>query len=467
MRFVCSFLLIVALSSVQINAQSLAETTEEIPVPSANGRGAPAGKRPIVAEVKIVGADGAPLQKVRTSLKTRPNREYDPLLVESDVRTLLQSGYFYSAIPKLVDTRDGMYIEFRVREKPLIREIILIGNRAFSDKVLVKEIGFKVGDAIDPFTVNEGKRRLEERYHTKGFPKTTVTVDEGLSTKDRRVVYHINEGPLERIGSVAFIGNDPNLATDARLKSQIESKPGWFYYFGGKVDMQKIEADKEKLILYYRSLGYFDAKIDTMYEYDDGNKWMKLTFVINEGVRFVINEVIVQGNERFSKEDLHEKMLSQAGQYFNQGKADADTQIMLDRYGEVGYQFADIQPNIIYSDEPGELSLIYNIREGRPVHIDEIKIKIDGENPRTNETVVLNRLMVHPGEILNRRRLNIGLARLKASTIFNTDPSMGAIPEANVLQPELQDMEKYMPREPERVDPPGEEYTREASPRRR
>jgi outer membrane protein insertion porin family len=467
MRIAFCIALLVITSNIHAAAQSLpGDRPEEVNSPSPSARNAPAGKRPIVAEVKIVGADGAPLQKVRTSLKTRPNREYDPLLVESDVRTLLQSGYFYSAIPKIVDTRDGMYVKFEVREKPLIREVILIGNRAFSDKVLLKDLGFKVGDAIDPFTVNEGKRRLEERYHTKGFPKTTVTIDEGLSTKDRRVVYHINEGPLERIGSVSFVGNDPNLVSDGRLKSQIESKPGWFYYLGGKVDMQKIEADKEKLILYYRSLGYFDAKVDTMYEYDDGNKWMRLTFVINEGVRFVVREILVQGNERFSDDDLHSKMLSQAGQYFNQGKADADTQIMLDRYGEVGYQFADIQPNIIYSEEPGELSLVYNIREGKPVHIDEIKIKIDGENPRTNETVVLNRLMVHPGELLNRRKLNIGLARLKASTIFNTDPSMGAIPEANVLQPELQDMEKYMPREPEEVDSPNRTASRASNSRR-
>lgn len=434
---------------------------EEVEPQPASASTAPAGKRPIVAAVEIVGADGAPLQKVRTSLKTRPNREYDPLLVESDVRTLLQSGYFYSAVPKTVDTRDGMYVKFEVREKPLIREVILIGNRAFSDKLLIKDLGFKVGDAIDPFTVNEGKRRLEERYHTKGFPKTTVSIDEGLSPKDRRVVYHISEGPLERIGSVSFVGNDPDFVSDGRLKSLIESKPGWFYYFGGKVDLQKIEADKEKLILYYRSLGFFDAKIETMYEYDDNNKWMRLTFVINEGERFVVREVVLQGNQRFSETELRAKMLSQEGQYFNQSKADVDAQIMRDRYGEIGYQFADIQPNLIYANEPGELTLVYNIQEGKPHHIDEIKIRIDGENPRTRDSVVLNRLMVHPGEILNNRRLNIGLARIKASTIFNTDPTMGGLPEVNVLPPDIQDLERYVPKTGSDAPPPGEAYTRD------
>lgn len=440
---------------------------EEVDPPRASrGNPAPAGKRTTVASVEIVGADGAPLQKVRTSLKTRPKREYDPLLVESDVRTLLQSGYFYSAKPKIIDTIDGKVIQFEVREKPLIREIIIIGNRAFSDKVLIKELGFKVGDAIDPFTVNEGKRRLEERYHTKGFPKTTVVIDEGVSAKDRRVVYHINEGPLERIGSVSFVGNDPNLASDGRLKSLIESKPGWFYYFGGKVDMQKIDADKEKLIVYYRSLGYFDAKIDTMYEYDDNNKWMRLSFVINEGVRFVVREIILQGNEKYTTEELQTKMLCKNGEYFNQAKMEADAQNMLDRYGEIGYQFADIQPKPIYSEEPGELSIVYHIQEGKPHHVDDILIKLGGDNPRTRETVVLNRVMVHPGEILNKRRLNIGMARLKSSTIFNTDPTLGNLPEVNVLPPDIQDLERYARKtKNNNVDPPGEDYTRDPSPR--
>jgi outer membrane protein insertion porin family len=446
-------------------AQSSREAEEVEPRRSSSSDRAPAGKRPTVATVEIVGADGAPLQKVRTSLKTRPNREYDPLLVESDVRTLLQSGYFYSAKPKVIDTIDGKVITFEVREKPLIREIIIIGNRAFSDKVLIKELGFKVGDAIDPFTVNEGKRRLEERYHTKGFPKATVAIDEGVSTKDRRVVYHVNEGPLERIGSVSFIGNDPNLASDGRLKSLIESKPGWFYYFGGKVDLQKIEADKEKLILYYRSLGYFDAKIETMYDYDDGNKWMRLSFVIDEGVRFVVREILLQGNERFSQDELMAKMLSKNGEYFNQAKMEADAQFMLDKYGEIGYQFADIQPKPIYSEEPGELTLVYHIQEGKPHHVDDIHIKLGGENPRTRETVVLNRLMVHPGETLNKRRLNIGMARIKSSTIFNTDPTMGDLPEINVLPPDIQDLERYLPKTKGDA-PPGEAYTQDPAPRK-
>jgi outer membrane protein insertion porin family len=438
---------------------------EEIDAPPA-ARSAPVGKRSIVADVAIVGADGAPLRQVKTSLKTRPNLAYDPLLVESDVRTLLQSGYFYSAVPKSVETANGVYVKFEVREKPLIREIILIGNRAFSDKVLIKDLGFKVGDAIDPFTINEGKRRLEEYHHTRGFPKATVTINEGLSAKDRRVVYYINQGELERIGSVSFIGNDPRLASDGRLKSLVESKPGWFYYFGGKVDMQKIEADKEKLILYYRSLGYFDAKIDTMYEYDDNNKWMTLSFVINEGARFVITEIVLQGNQRFSNAELSEKMRSQEGHYFNQGKMEADAQQIRDRYGEIGHHFCDIQPNMVFADEPGELRLVFNILEGKPHHIEEIQVRIGGENPRTRDSVVLNRMMVYPGQILNTRRINNGIARVKYSSIFNTDPTMGALPEATVLPPSIQDLERYLPSSRPEEAPPGEAYTRETSPSR-
>ena len=34
----------------------------------------------------------------------------------------------------------------------------------------------QVGDTLDAFAVEEGRRKIEEFYHTKGFPKTTVTL---------------------------------------------------------------------------------------------------------------------------------------------------------------------------------------------------------------------------------------------------------------------------------------------------
>ncbi len=59
------------------------------------------------------------------------------------------------------------------------------------------------------------------------------------------------------------------------------------YLFGGKVDHQKIDNDVAKLTSYYRSLGFFQAKVSRIIETaDDG--WTTLRFIIHEGPRYKV-----------------------------------------------------------------------------------------------------------------------------------------------------------------------------------
>ena len=108
----------------------------------------------------------------------------------------------------------------------------------------------------------EARRKIEELYASRGYPKTTVSIVEGNKPSDRGVVFVISESKLQRIASVQIIGNDPSLASDARLKTRIKSKPGYFWLIGGRVDRNKIDEDVDRLVAYYRALGYFRARAD-------------------------------------------------------------------------------------------------------------------------------------------------------------------------------------------------------------
>ena len=156
----------------------------------------------------------------------------------------------------------GVYVTFEVLERPMIDGVLFIGNKYVTDKRLLKESGLKQGEALNIYTVQEARRKVEEYYRSKGYTKTIVTIEEGDKPEDRRVVLRIDESPVERIWSVRFVGNDPSFVTDARLKTLIKSKPGFMkYLFRGKVDYSLIEEDREALEAYYRDLGYFKARI--------------------------------------------------------------------------------------------------------------------------------------------------------------------------------------------------------------
>ena len=65
-----------------------------------------------------------------------------------------------------------------------------------------------------------------------------------------------------------------------------------------------IDADVNKLTAFYRSFGYFQAKVGRELVFDEKNKWLTLRFVIHEGPRYQVESVAFIGNKLFASESL-------------------------------------------------------------------------------------------------------------------------------------------------------------------
>jgi len=395
----------------------------------------------LVEEVRVQGNKTTQLTRIQSYIKTRRGREFDPELVQADVRRLTQSSLFRDVRTSTQPTpTGGVIVIFTVIERPVISEILFVGNKGLSDKTLEKQSDLKRGDSLNQYSVEEGRRKIEEYYHTKGHPKTTVSIMEGNQPQDRRVVYLIDEDQLQRIESVTFVGNV--IASDDRLKTMIESKPGFlWYFFKGKVDRKKIDEDIEKLTAYYRSLGYFRARISREMQFDDSSSWLTLTFVIDEGPRYAVRSVSVIGNEQFQADTLMQKLELKSGEYFNQARMNRDVTTIRDTYGSEGYIFADIQADPRFLEEPGQLDLIYRVKEGEPWRVGTINVKIEGDYPHTRHSAVLNRISLRPGDLIDIREVRRSEQRLKASQLFEIDPSKGSPPQLAVIPPDLKNLE--------------------------
>jgi outer membrane protein insertion porin family len=392
--------------------------------------------RQLVAEVRITGNAVTKDYQVQKHIQTRQDREFDPELVQADVRRLVSTGLFRDVRTYTKQSPAGVIVTYEVFERPRVQYVRHLGNRGMSEKKLNKEHGIKVGDAINAYTTEEGRRKIEELYHRGGYPNAQVTVMEGDKQGDKGVVYLVNEGQIERVSDVQFEGN--KIASDERLKTQIESKPGiLWYFFRGKVDRQKIDSDVEKLTAYYRSLGYFRARIGRELEFDDSGKWLTLKFIIDEGPRYTIRSVSMEGNTKFASPPLLEFLELKSGDYFDQARMNKDINTLIDLYGSQGYVFADVQADPRFLEEPGQLDLVYRVKEGQVFTVGDINVNIAGEFPHTRDTVVLNRIDLRPGDIIDARKMRDGERRLKASQLFNTNPQEGELPRVVVRPPDL------------------------------
>ncbi|NQU26496.1 MAG: BamA/TamA family outer membrane protein [Candidatus Nealsonbacteria bacterium] len=400
-----------------------------------------------VVEVRITGNQAMTKSEILKHVRTRAGRALSSETIEEDVRRLSRTRLFVTVKPYTQKVPGGRIVVYDVVERPVLKEVVYWGNSQIKSKVLRKETDLKPGDAADPFSVKEAQQTIEAFYHSKGFSRAHVTIVEGNEPGDRRAVFMINEAGKQRIFETRFVGN--SIASDGRLKTQIKSKPGILWYFKGMLNQGELEEDVNRLTAYYRSLGYFKAKVGhPIVEFNDARTWASVTFVINEGPRYKIRNVSFVGNENFSDAQLASHLKLEGNQYFDQAAMSRDELAIRDEYGSIGYAFVEANARLRFPEEPGELDLVYEINEGARFRIGRIEVKIEGDYPHTKTTTVLNRLSFKPGDILNVRQLRASERRLRSSGLFEIDMARGVAPKVVFSPPEFDDAQEQIARPP-------------------
>jgi outer membrane protein insertion porin family len=390
----------------------------------------------MVVDVRVDGHKSEEsLRRIQRRIRTRVGRRIDRDLVEKDVRSLHDSKLVLAPAAEYQRVgNNGVRVIFHVVELPTIKYVRYYGN-TIKPRRLDKKVNLKEGDPLNAGAVEEARVRLVEYYQEKGFVNVKVDIKEGTKPNDRGVKFLINEGQKQKIWKVTFEGN--TIASDSRLQTQIESKKPILYLFKGEVDAKRIDEDVVKLENYYRSLGFFRARIGRELIFDEKHKWLTLNFVIDEGPRYVVRNVVFAGQEKLSEEELRQDLKLEAGQFYDESKVNRDLTTLKDKYGAKGYVFAAIDGSNLFQEEPGELDVVYRIREGKRFAVGPINIKILGDNPHTRRNTILNRLSVHPGDIMDTREIRASERRLKFAGIFMNNPAEGIEPKLRYAEPEI------------------------------
>lgn len=401
----------------------------------------------LVADIQVRGNNTVPASRITGQMQTRVGRPYDPRIMAADIKKLASLPYFVTVRPLNQKTDAGRVIVLEVVERRALRYVVFLGNESIKDKKLTEITGLAVGGAVDPYAVEEGKRKIANHYRDKGFNRVHVEIVEGNKPSAKGVTYSINEGQQEKIWSVEFEGNE--FASDGQLKGKIKSKPGFARLFGGKLQRDQLDSDVQKLTSYYRSFGFFRARVGRSVELADDGDWATVRFVINEGPRYAIRNVTLNGVEIFPPGSVRGGLQLGPGQLFEQSLMQADIGWLRDLYGSRGYIFADVKAETLFLEEPGKIDLVYNLNEGERWRVGRVLVNIKGEDAHTRLPVAINRLSIHPGDILDTRKLRDSERRLGASTVFNTNPTQGSVPKIS-YQPTEATKQRFAERDKEK-----------------
>jgi len=396
----------------------------------------------LILSVTIEGNRSVSEHKVLSHMQSRADRIYDPDTFSRDIGELYRTGLFDKVEASFQDLPEGVQIRLVVREKPTVQSVEFHGNQAIDDRQLKKHCGLDPGDPTGPSAVNAARNRILEYYQDQGFNDADVRVYKGNKPGEREIIFEICEGPVERLQEIRFVGNVAfsSALLQAKIKSR-DARNGLTQYIFNKASPESIADDRERLLNYYRSLGYFDARVDSGIDYSDDGKWIYLTFVIAEGERYQVRNVEVAGNQYYKTDEIMPLFKIQASEPFNQSNKIHDERLIRDLYGERGFIFADIVGQVKYLED-NKVDILYSVAEGDIYRASDVRIHLEGDG-HTKRNVVLNRMgNIRPGKILSSVEIEVGERNLAASSIFNVNPTEGGPPRIEVAPPDQDDFKE-------------------------
>ncbi len=464
-------------ATTQESAEPVAQTLEEARLSEEDEQ------KLTVEDVRVSGLEMT-TQQFNQIVKTRVGARFSRQRLEEDKRALLQTKQFVDVAISTSwrpDAPDKVVVNFDLTPRRMMRYILVVGNRKIDKAGILEELGIKPGETrMDPYEVENGRLRIIELYKSKDYPEPHVEILRGDRPEDVGVVYLIDEGRKQKVIRTKFVGN--TIASSARLLSLVSVKPGFLYFIGGNFTRQRLDEDVAKLREYYRSLGFFDARVDYGYEEGNGfgglgkeNAWVSVRFIIDEGPRYKIRNFIFEGNKVVKTDELEKLLKVKRGSHYNQTDIEIDRIAIRYKYQDLGYVRADVVPTQLFTDEPGVVDIRYTISEDHRYRVRDVIVDYVGTESRTMTSVVLNMLDVAPGELLNGKKIRMSENTLRQSGYFNDKPNEGQLPEIAVVPDEsrsfrvrpnvAQDGASNVVKEARRFDEEGNEIAPEAAER--
>jgi outer membrane protein insertion porin family len=397
---------------------------------------ATAGPAPTrVAEILVRGNNQMSANAILNVAKVRVGDVFDDSIVQADVQRLLDTGRYVRATVEKEMTPQGVRLTFVVVEAPLIKRVVIRGNKAFDYATLTAEAGMATGAALNRDAAEAGRQAIQKKYRSEGYPFAEVALDAKAFGDDQEVVYSIVEGQQVKISKVGFKGNV--YFSTLKLKIETSTMARWWPFIKGQLDLDAVDGDCSKIRNLYVEDGFLDAEVGRQLDYSDDKTEVRVTFLIREGERYRVNKVIFQGNKVFSDEQLAGRLTLAQGQFFTLVSLRRDLKKLQDTYGELGYINARVDFRKQYLDpattapdwagklpgKPALLNLVIRIDEYDQYRIGQVIIR---GNNITQARVIRREMRFFPEQLYDTVAVDESKKRLTETRLFekvNITPS--------------------------------------------
>ncbi|TFH88752.1 outer membrane protein assembly factor BamA [Billgrantia azerbaijanica] len=289
--------------------------------------------------------------------------------IERELEGVYQAQGRYSAridteVREIDEGRVQVDIDISEGEVAKIRQINIVGNRAFDDEALreVFELDDEPGWLFGWFSSDEYSRealagdleRLRSFYLDRGYVNFTIASTQVSISPDKSQIFvtvNVDEGRQYRLGDIRFQGDLHISESEARDLLEVES--------GEIFSRSDVTASTEALRARLGAEGYAFARVDGVPQPATDGDTVDLTFMVEPGRRAYVRRIEFVGNTTTQDEVLRREMIQMEGAPASTESISQSRQ-RLERLGFFRQVDVETQP---VPGEPDKLDVTYTVEE--------------------------------------------------------------------------------------------------------
>ena len=391
----------------------------------------------LVSDIRIIGLQRVSTGSIFNVIPVSVGDRIDIRKSNDIVRSLFSTEQF----DDIQIAKDGNTLIITVVERPSISAIEISGNKALKTEQLLESldgVGIKEGEVYKRSTLEKVKSELVRSYASNGRYGAGVEIEELIKPRNRiEINIEVDEGESAKIKKIIIIGNETY--TDDELLDSFELSEGSFFSFlssNNQYSREKLVGDIETLESYYRDRGFLKFSIESsQISLSRDKKSIFITYNINEGQKYTINDANVIGEIPFDEEIYIDIINNLKDQTYSQAQITGIEDFFVNVLGNRGYAFAEVSGDAEVINDTNEVKLTFSVVPGNKTYTR--KILFTGNNI-TQDHVLRREMRQFEGAWTSDNSIEAGKVRLERLGYFKevnveTVPVVGTEDQIDII----------------------------------
>ncbi|WP_288687999.1 outer membrane protein assembly factor BamA [uncultured Acinetobacter sp.] len=340
-------------------------------------------------------------------------------IISNSIRSLFASGMF----DDVKSSQVGNTLVYTVVERPIISKVELKGNKLIPKEALeegLKKMGLAEGEVLKKSSLQLVETELEQQYMQQGRYDADVKVTTTAQPNNRvNVLIDFVEGQSAKVFDINIIGN--TVFKESEIKQIFALKEsGWNSVISrnDRYAREKMAASLESLRALYLNKGYINFNItNSSLNLSEDKKHVFIEVSVDEGEQFKFGETKFLGDALYTQNELNALKLYKDGELYSQEKVNAVKQLLLRKYGNAGYYFAEVNIVPEINKDTKLVDLNYYVNPGQQVTVRRINFT---GNSKTADEVLRREMRQMEGALASNEKIDLSKVRLERTGFFKT-----------------------------------------------